>query len=102
MLSELIFFSIGPSLMIRSSQGGIGWHTAYYLAVNGSKVYVGARSEEKADSGIKKMKHAAGRIELDLHPFVMDLSNLKGVKKMAEEFLQKEVRLDILINNAAM
>ncbi|KIJ51185.1 hypothetical protein M422DRAFT_157943 [Sphaerobolus stellatus SS14] len=85
-----------------NSSSGIGWHVAQHLALNGAKVYVGARSEDKAISAIEEMKQESGGKSLDLHPFVVELSDLKAVKAATDNFLQKETRLDILINNAGL
>lgn len=39
---------------------------------------------------------------LDLHMLEMDLQNLGNVKTVAEGFMRKESRLDLLINNAGV
>lgn len=46
------------------------------------------------------MKHDAG--PLDLHFLKLDLQDLQSVKATAAEFMSKEPRLDLLINNAGV
>lgn len=46
------------------------------------------------------MKHDAG--PLDLHFLKLDLQVLQSVKVTAAEFMSKEPRLDLLINNAGV
>ena len=51
------------------------------MALKGATVYIGARSIEKAKHGIQHMLEDAGSIRADqLHPFVVDLGDLKAVQ----------------------
>ncbi|KAJ3998317.1 short-chain dehydrogenase [Lentinula boryana] len=86
---------------------GIGWNIANQLALKGAKVYVHARTLEKARAGItailsqgsnssNKSKVAVNQLE----PFVVDLGDLKAVRATAVAFAEKESRLDILVHNA--
>lgn len=71
------------------------------FAKNGT-VYVAARSEPKAQETISwcKGEHpsSSGKLKF-LH---LDLDDLSGIKKSAEEFLANETRLDVLWNNAGV
>ena len=88
--------------IVTGSTAGIGEQLAAILYQHNAKVYVAARSEEKATKAIKEIK--------DLHPnstgqiafLHLDLSDLTTIKKSAEEFLSKEDRLDVLWNNAGV
>ena len=49
------------------------------------------------------MRLENARIGTDkLVPFAADLSDMKALKKAAEELLRTESRLDLLVNNAAV
>ena len=75
---------------------------AYQLALKGAKVYVGARSHDKANNAVKDMKNMASNSQaLNLDVFVADMGNVKQVADAARALATKEKRLDILINNAA-
>ncbi|RDW87995.1 hypothetical protein BP6252_00027 [Coleophoma cylindrospora] len=86
-----------------SSSNGIGFHTAYQLASHGAKVYIGARSDEKAEAAIRQMRTSNPAISADkLHPFIADLGDLRAVTSAAQNLLTYESRLDILVHNAAI
>ncbi|KAI4245874.1 MAG: hypothetical protein LQ352_006503 [Teloschistes flavicans] len=80
---------------------GIGYETVFQLASHGARVYIAARSTQRIDDAISRMKSATAT-ELDLHPLTMDLQNMISVKEAADTFMKKESRLDILINNAGI
>jgi NAD(P)-dependent dehydrogenase (short-subunit alcohol dehydrogenase family) len=66
-------------------------------------VYIGARSEDKAQAAIDAILEAFPSVQKDkLGIFVADLGDLKQVKGAAEKFLASETRLDILVNNAGL
>ncbi|KAJ3998315.1 short-chain dehydrogenase [Lentinula boryana] len=94
---------------------GIGWNIANQLALKGAKVYIHARSLERAQAGIVAIlansraasqdSNSANTKEVSakqLEPFVVDLGDLKAVRKAAAAFAEKETRLDILVHNAAV
>ncbi|KAI0909974.1 short-chain dehydrogenase [Ustulina deusta] len=86
-----------------NSRDGVGYHTAHRLALAGARVYVGARSQEKADGAIKNMLEDSPSLDAaSLRPLVMDLSDFHQVRRVARRFLEDEDRLDILVNNAAL
>ena len=87
-------------LAYSSSPGGIGFNIAQQLSNKGAKVYIGARTAEKAQAGIAALKQAnPNAVAL---PFVAEISDLGQVKEAAAKVLETEDRLDILVNNAAM
>lgn len=62
------------------------------------------RSEEKAQEAIQDIKKQCKNKEKlgELIVFPLDLSSLKSVRNFAKEILQKEKRIDLLINNAGI
>lgn len=86
-----------------SSRDGVGYHVASQLALKGARVYVGARSQEKADAAIKNMQEDNRSIDAALlKSLIMDLCDFQSVKRAARRVLESEKRLDILVNNAAV
>lgn len=82
---------------------GLGLETVKALARSGAKVYLAARNRHKGLDAIERIKVAGlspgkGQIEL----LELDLAAPKLAKMAAEEFLKREERLDILVNNAAV
>ena len=64
-------------------------------------MYIGARSEDKAQGAINAILEAFPSVQKDnLGVFVADFGDLKQVKAAAERFIASESRLDILVNNA--
>jgi retinol dehydrogenase-12 len=87
---------------VTGSSSGIGKELAQILFSHNAKVYVAARSSEKAAKAIESIKqtfpNSKGRLEF-LH---LDLGDLTTIKKTTEEFISKETRLDVLWNNAGV
>ena len=76
---------------------GIGLYIALHLVRRGAKVYLAARSEEKAAHAIARME----REGLGEHPgeFIwlpIDLTDPNRAKAAAEWFIKREYKLDIL------
>ena len=67
------------------------------LLQHNARVYLAARSKEKAENAIASLKEATGKEAIFLE---LDLGSLSAVKKSADEFLSKEKELHILFNNA--
>lgn len=51
--------------------------------MHNAKVYIAARSQEKAEEAIKHLKDLTGKEALFLH---LDLADLKAVKASSEQF----------------
>lgn len=66
-----------------------------YLARHGATVYLGARNEQKAQSAIETLT-AAGLGSGKVHYAHIDMGDATEAKAAAEEFMQKETRLDVL------
>jgi NAD(P)-dependent dehydrogenase (short-subunit alcohol dehydrogenase family) len=86
-----------------NSPDGIGYNVAYQLFLKGAKVFIGARSLEKAASAIQLMMSSSpSSTSTLLKPLVMDLGDFKDVRRVALKFVAEEERLDILVNNAGL
>ena len=84
------------------SNTGVGKEVARILYSQHAKVYVAARSEEKANAAIESIKAAFPSSKGFLTFLRLDLADLTTIKKSADEFLSKETRLDVLFNNAGV
>jgi NAD(P)-dependent dehydrogenase (short-subunit alcohol dehydrogenase family) len=80
----------------------LGFNTVRYLAQKGAKVYVSARSLDKANGAIKLLLKENPALADLLHPLSLDLGDLQRVGDIAKTFAKNESRLDILVNNAAV
>ncbi|KAI0091332.1 NAD-P-binding protein [Irpex rosettiformis] len=90
----------GKVIIVTGGNAGIGFTAVKHLAKRGAKVYLGARSDDKAKAAIERLT-AEGIGSGEVHYLNLDLSDPKLAKAAAEDFLAKETRLDVLVNNAA-
>ncbi|KAI6008629.1 NAD(P)-binding protein [Pisolithus marmoratus] len=84
----------GKVALVTGGNTGIGYGTVEHLARRGAKVYMAARSKEKAEAAITKLKDAGLEQVVWLE---LDLSDPRNAKRAAQEFMSKENRLDILM-----
>lgn len=75
-------------IFITGISSGFGRQTARLLAENGHSIYGTIRKECETDKQVKVLK--------------MDLTDAGSIKKAVETVIEKEGRIDVLINNAGM
>jgi len=86
-----------------NAPGSIGWNVAHELAKKGAKVFIHARSTEKAQGAIDAiLKDSPSVPKTQLGTFVAEFTDLKAVKAAAEKFVSTESRLDTLYNVAGL
>ncbi|KAI0665924.1 NAD-P-binding protein [Trametes maxima] len=85
--------------IVTGGNAGIGRETVKRLLLKNAKVYLAARSKERAERAIKELREETGKEALFLE---LDLGNLDSVKKAAEEFNLREPQLDVLYLNAGI
>ncbi|KAI8909131.1 short-chain dehydrogenase/reductase SDR [Gorgonomyces haynaldii] len=90
----------GKNVIVTGASSGIGVETAKQLGLAGAKVYLMGRDQQKTSQVIEKLKQE--HPELDLGLLLCDLSSLKSVRTVAQEFLSLNKPLDILVNNAGV
>ncbi|KAI0056632.1 NAD-P-binding protein [Artomyces pyxidatus] len=90
----------GKKVIITGGNGGIGKETARILLSKNAKVYLAARSEEKANAAISELKKATGK--QDVYFLKLDLADLVTIKAAAAEYTSKESELHILYNNGGI
>jgi len=93
----------GKVAIVTGGNAGVGYESVKHLASHGAKVYLAARSEQRATEAIAKLRQEGafgkgGSVEF-LH---VDLSCLKDVKTAAEQLVQKEPKIHVLLNSAGM
>ncbi|KAF8804455.1 NAD(P)-binding protein [Phlegmacium glaucopus] len=93
----------GKVIIVTGGNTGIGFATVQHLARAGAKVYLAARNESRATGALAKLDQEGlepGNGEVIW--LKLDLSDPRDAKEAAEEFLKREKRLDVLVNNAAL
>ncbi|KAJ8415366.1 hypothetical protein AAFF_G00423460 [Aldrovandia affinis] len=90
----------GKTVLITGGNAGVGKETAIALAIRGARVIIACRDTERSEKAVREIKrtsHNVNVIQMEL-----DLANLRAIREFCKTFLQREKRLDILINNAGM
>lgn len=88
------------TILITGSTDGIGKRTAEILANMGHKVIIHGRNKNKCITTVEEIKEATGNSLIEY--LVADLSSFTSVKKSVGEFINKNRKLDVLINNAGV
>jgi len=86
-------------VVITGCNTGIGKITAHEISKKGARIIMLCRNTEKADEAATEIRKDTGN-QVDVHK--LDLSSLKSVRECAQILLDKEDKIDILINNAGI
>ncbi|KAJ3899837.1 NAD-P-binding protein [Lentinula edodes] len=90
----------GWIIIVTGGNTGIGYEIIKAVLLKNAKVYMAARSSEKAAMAIARLKVETGGKEAIF--LELDLSNLSSVRNAAKEFKQKESALHVLFNNGGV
>lgn len=90
----------GKTVVITGANTGIGKETAVDLAARGARVIIGCRNMEKGKEALKEIQDRSKNTNVFLEK--LDLASLESVRSFADNILNSEPRLDILINNAGV
>lgn len=88
----------GRTVLVTGGNGGLGTATAQLLVEAGASVHVTVRSEDKGVATVDEIRSATGSD--DVHWWVLDLTDLGGVRAFAAEFMATVPVLDGLVHNA--
>jgi NAD(P)-dependent dehydrogenase (short-subunit alcohol dehydrogenase family) len=91
---------MAKTILITGSTDGLGKEVARRLAAQGHKVLIHGRNPEKGQQVIDELAKLTDKSNLEY--FNADLSSLAEVKKLSEDILASQSRLDVLINNAGI
>jgi retinol dehydrogenase 12 len=89
-----------PICLITGATDGVGKVTATELARSGYAVVLAARNEAKAATVAKEIVTSTGNRDVDY--LIADLGSLAQLRRLAETFMVRYPRLDVLINNAGI
>ena len=90
----------GKLAIVTGANSGIGLETARWLALRGARVILACRSEARAKVAIAEIHASAPEAELEF--MALDLADLDQVRSFASAVLEREQRIDLLINNAGV
>jgi NAD(P)-dependent dehydrogenase (short-subunit alcohol dehydrogenase family) len=86
------------NILITGANRGIGFETARQLGKLGHLIILSARNENRLAEAVEQLK-AEG---VDSSGLVMDVGNEASISQAAAAFRKEKIRLDVLINNAAI
>jgi NAD(P)-dependent dehydrogenase (short-subunit alcohol dehydrogenase family) len=88
----------GKVCLVTGGTAGIGRVTAQELAARGATVVIVGRSAGRCAAAAEEIRRQTGNASVDF--IAADLSSQAEVRRLAQEFLGRHRRLDVLINNA--
>jgi NAD(P)-dependent dehydrogenase (short-subunit alcohol dehydrogenase family) len=88
----------GKTVLITGASAGVGLQSAIGLAKLGAEVVMVGRDEGRTAQAVALVKSQTGNQSVSY--LLADLSSLKDVRKLAQEFKDKYKKLDVLLNNA--
>lgn len=88
--------------IVTGSNTGVGKELARMLYSKNAKVYIAARSEEKAKTAMADIKKTSPDSSGSMDFLRLDLADLTTIKASADSFLSKEQKLHVLFNNAGI
>ncbi|MEM9190214.1 MAG: SDR family oxidoreductase [Myxococcota bacterium] len=91
---------MGLTALVTGSNTGIGKAVAAALAERGYRVFVACRSEAKGRMAVSELRERTRVEAVEFH--ALDLASFAAVQSSAEDFLSKDIALDVLVNNAGV
>ncbi|CAD5110778.1 DgyrCDS144 [Dimorphilus gyrociliatus] len=90
----------GKTVVITGGSSGLGLETARNLCSRGARVIIGCRDKKKAEEALIDVKSSCKSALVSY--FHLDLASLSSVRKFVQELKDSNIRVNILINNAAV
>ncbi|CAF1369037.1 unnamed protein product [Didymodactylos carnosus] len=88
--------------LVVGAASGIGRISAIELAKLGAKVIVGIRGQERAEKIAEEIRREANVSTGRVVGYNLDLSDLSSVQAFANQIIQREQYLNVLLNNAGI
>ena len=89
----------GTTIIVTGANTGIGKETVRELARMGATIILACRDHKKATAALEEIQKETQNKNLEV--MIIDLADLKSIKKFVDEFKLKYKNLDVLINNAS-
>ncbi len=88
------------TVLITGATDGLGKLVARELATAGARVLLHGRDEGRCERALQEIREQTGSERLAW--YLADLASLDAVRALAEQILEREERLDVLVNNAGL
>ncbi|MGK7874310.1 MAG: SDR family NAD(P)-dependent oxidoreductase [Xenococcaceae cyanobacterium] len=86
--------------IVTGGNSGVGLMTAVGLAKSGAHVFIACRSTNKAAKAVDYIRQTTGNSDVEFLP--LDLSSLDSVRRFVKLFEERNLPLNILVNNAGI
>jgi NAD(P)-dependent dehydrogenase (short-subunit alcohol dehydrogenase family) len=90
----------GRTCLVTGATSGIGEETAVGLARCGARVILVARSRERGEASVARVKAKTGNTAVEV--LLADLASQEETRQLAREVLERCPSLHVLVNNAAV
>jgi NAD(P)-dependent dehydrogenase (short-subunit alcohol dehydrogenase family) len=87
-------------VLVTGATDGVGRGVATALAADGATLLLHGRSPERLDAVVEEIAAETGNS--NLRPYRADLASLDDVRRLADEVVGQESRLEALVNNAGI
>eukprot|EP01096_Ripella_sp_DP13-Kostka_P017956 TRINITY_DN9519_c0_g1_i1.p1 TRINITY_DN9519_c0_g1~~TRINITY_DN9519_c0_g1_i1.p1 ORF type:complete len:392 (+),score=121.88 TRINITY_DN9519_c0_g1_i1:29-1177(+) len=88
--------------LVTGGNAGIGYQIAKKILNEGHHVILGCRSKARADTAIASLKSELKDVDDRLDFMELDLSSFDSIDKFAKNFYERDLPLDVLVNNAGI
>ncbi len=92
----------GKTVVVTGCNTGIGKETVVDLCGRGARVIMACRSQKRMEEAAAEVKSRTQGSGGTTAMYVLDLGDMKSIRSCAKEIVEKEERIDILINNAGV
>lgn len=90
----------GRTALVTGANTGIGFHQTLELARKGAHVLLASRDVERGRAAQAAILRELPAASLELVP--LDLADLESVRRLADQVLDRDLGLDLLVNNAGV
>ncbi len=90
----------GKVCLVTGGNSGIGKETGVGLAKLGANVLIVCRDKTRGEAALSEIRTESGNQNVDLT--LADLSSMRSVRQLAEDFKRKYQKLHVLVNNAGV
>jgi len=86
--------------LVTGANQGLGFQISVELASRGSTLYMCCRNEDRGKAALQKVKELS--LNDDVHLILCDVSSLKDIQKLVNDWKESKRPLHVLVNNAGV